>query len=109
MRPSYTPLPLDAPHPFKLYRYRERGHPQTSARCSLAALPAAMRSNSCRFSRRNIEELLHMRYRFVICLDAVDELKEKHRQRQLAVTNRLERWGSETIVLFSARTEMSTG
>ena len=38
MRPSYTPLPLDAPHPFKLYRYRERGHPQTSARCSLAVL-----------------------------------------------------------------------
>ena len=25
MRPSYTPLPLDAPHPFKLYRYGERG------------------------------------------------------------------------------------
>ena len=38
MRPSYTPLPLDAPHPFKLYRYRERGQPQTSARCSLAVL-----------------------------------------------------------------------
>ena len=49
------------------------------------------------------------RYRFVILLDAVDELKEKHRQRQLAVTNRLDRWGKATIVLFSARTEMSTG
>ena len=63
------------------------------------------------FSRRNIEELLNNgsngRYRFVILLDAVDELKEKYRQRQLAVTNRLERWGPKTIVLFSARAEMS--
>ena len=60
------------------------------------------------FSRRNIEELLNSRrYRFVILLDAVDELKEKYRQRQLAVTNRLERWGPKTIVLFSARAEMS--
>ena len=60
------------------------------------------------FSRRNIEELLDSgRYRFVILLDAVDELKEKYRQRQLAVTNRLERWGPKTIVLFSARAEMS--
>ena len=60
------------------------------------------------FSRRNIEELLNCgRYRFVILLDAVDELKEKYRQRQLAVTNRLERWGPKTIVLFSARAEMS--
>ena len=63
------------------------------------------------FSRRNIEQLqgLRKKYRFVILLDAVDELKEKDRQRQLAVTNRLERWGSRTLVLFSARTEMSTG
>ena len=60
------------------------------------------------FSRRNIEELLISgRYRFVILFDAVDELKEKYRQRQLAVTNRLERWGPKTIVLFSARAEMS--
>ena len=60
------------------------------------------------FSRRNIEELLNSRrYRFVILLDAVDELKEKYRQRQLAVTNRLELWGPKTIGLFSARAEMS--
>ena len=61
------------------------------------------------FSRRNIEELLRSKYRFVILLDAVDEVKEKHRQRHLAATNRLDRWGTATIVLFSARTEMSTG
>ena len=63
------------------------------------------------FSRRNIEELLNNgsngRVRFVILLDAVDELKEKYRQRQLAVTNRLELWGPKTIGLFSARAEMS--
>ena len=59
------------------------------------------------FSRRNIKELRDSHYRFVILLDAVDELKEKYRQRQLAVTNRLERWGPRTIVLFSARAEMS--
>ena len=67
------------------------------------------------FSPRGVEELrelraggAHGRLRFVVLLDAVDELQDAHRTRNLVQSNRLcERWGAR--VVSSARTELFQG